>query len=323
MSLYLRGNVWWMEIVPKAGMKKVRESTGSTDRAMAQAIHDRRKQQLRDGLNDKPTWDAAVERWMREKSDKRSLDRDREIAEWLTKFWHGKILAAISDVDVQKAMELKREATSASTANHYLAFTRALFNLANDWKWIDRPLKVKPYKVNNSRVRFLTDEEWGRLMKELPPHLAVMAEFSVLTGLRQSNVFNLKWTNVDLGRRLVWIAASEYKNKHMHSVPLNDRAVELLLSQKGKHESYVFTYNGRPTGRPNNTAWKNALTRAGIQDFRWHDLRHTFASYHAMNGTPLLTLKQLGGWRSLDMVTKYAHLSAETTRQWANNSQVQ
>ena len=310
-----------MEIVPKVGMKKVRETTGTTDKKLAQEIHDKRKQQLRDGLNEKPTWDNAVERWMREKSDKRSLDRDKEIATWLTKFWHGKLLAAISDVDVKKAMELKKEATTASTANHYLAFTKSLFNIAKkEWKWIDRPLEVCKYKVDNSRVRFLTENELGRLMKELPPHLQSMVEFSIMTGLRQANVAFLKWANVDLQRRMVWIDASEYKNKRMHGVPLNDRAAEVIEAQLGKHETYVFTLNGKPVGRPNNTAWKKALDRAGIKDFRWHDLRHTFASYHAMNGTPLLTLKQLGGWRSLEMVTKYAHLSAESTRQWAGNS---
>ena len=323
MSLYKRGNIWWLEIDLPDG-RRARETTGATDKAVAKQYHDKRKALLLSGSGDvKPTWDAAVSRWMRERSDKKSLNRDREIAEWLTRYWHGKLLTAISDLEVQAVMDEKREATSASNANHYLAFTRALFNIAFDkWKWVDRPLRVKPFRVNNKRVRFLTEVEMERLMKELPPHLSVMAEFSVLTGLRQANVGRLKWVNVDLNRRLVWIPSSEYKNGHMHSVPLNDRAIQILQSQEGMHETYVFTYKGSPCTRPNNTGWKNALKRAGIDDFRWHDLRHTFASYHAMNGTPLLTLKQLGGWRSLDMVNRYAHLSAESTRQWANNSTV-
>jgi len=89
-----------------------------------------------------------------------------------------------------------------------------------------------------------------------------------------------------------------------------------LLGEQGCHPTYVFTYRGYPVQNANNTAWRSALSRAGITDFRWHDLRHTFASYHALNGTPLLTLKALGGWQSLSMVNRYAHLATEGTRQY-------
>jgi integrase len=89
-----------------------------------------------------------------------------------------------------------------------------------------------------------------------------------------------------------------------------------LLGEQGRHPADVFTYKGYPVQNANNTAWRSALTRAGITDFRWHDLRHTFASYHALNGTPLLTLKALGGWQSLSMVNRYAHLATEGTRQY-------
>ena len=77
---------------------------------------------------------------------------------------------------------------------------------------------------------------------------------------------------------------------------------------------------GYPVQNTNTAAWQKALQRAGIKEFRWHDLRHTFASYHALNGTPLLTLKALGGWQTLEMVNRYAHLSAEGMRQYVNNS---
>jgi integrase len=72
--------------------------------------------------------------------------------------------------------------------------------------------------------------------------------------------------------------------------------------------------------RANNHAWRKALVRAGIKDFRWHDLRHTWASWHVQNGTPLHVLKELGGWADLTMVLRYAHLSSKHLEEYAENS---
>jgi site-specific recombinase XerD len=74
--------------------------------------------------------------------------------------------------------------------------------------------------------------------------------------------------------------------------------------------------------RANNHAWRKALARAGISDFRWHDLRHTWASCHVQNGTPLQVLKELGGWADLTMVLRYAHLSSKHLEEYAGNSKV-
>lgn len=323
MSVYLRGRLYWIEVRDPAG-NRFRESTGTDDPVKAQAYHDIRVQQLRLGQTKSPTWDDAIERWMSERADKRSLDRDVQMARWLEAHWAGRDFASIADDDIRYVIELKRKETSASNANHYLKFIKALFNRSIDWKWVAvNPVRMKPYKVNNRRVRFLSEQEYARLMDELPHHLAVMAEFSVLTGLRMSNVTGLKWSRVDLERRLLWVSSSEYKSGRDHGVPLSDRVVELLKGEQGQHPVYVFTYDGHPVSRTNTRAWRSALERAGVSDFRWHDLRHTFASYHAMNGTPLLTLKALGGWQSLDMVNRYAHLSAEGARLYVSNSAVQ
>jgi len=87
-----------------------------------------------------------------------------------------------------------------------------------------------------------------------------------------------------------------------------------------KHTSQVFTYEGEPVGRANNHAWRKALKRAGIVDFRWHDLRHTWASWHIKNGTPLHILKELGGRADLTMVLRYAHLSSDHLQEYAENT---
>ena len=86
----------------------------------------------------------------------------------------------------------------------------------------------------------------------------------------------------------------------------------------GKHPTHVFSYRGRPIRQVSTKAWKKALKRAGIEDFRWHDLRHTWASWHVQNGTPLFALQELGGWESPEMVRRYAHLSAEHLTPYAD-----
>jgi integrase len=95
---------------------------------------------------------------------------------------------------------------------------------------------------------------------------------------------------------------------------------KIIQQQIDKHDAHVFTYEGSPVTRANNYAWRSALVRTGIKDFRWHDLRHTWASWHVQNGTLLHVLKELGGWADLTMVLRYAHLSSKHLEEYAENS---
>lgn len=94
------------------------------------------------------------------------------------------------------------------------------------------------------------------------------------------------------------------KEKKAIAVPLNAEACEIIKSQIGKHVTYVVTYKGEPVLRANNHAWRKALKRAVIANFSWYDLRHTWASWHIQNGTPIHILKELGGWANLSMVLR-------------------
>lgn len=161
------------------------------------------------------------------------------------------------------------------------------------------------------RERWLTQEEAQKLLKELPPHLADLASFSLVTGLRQANILKLRWRNVDLEKRQGIIPASQSKSKKSIPVPLNSNAVSILRKQLFKHSEFVFTYKGKPIGQCNTAAWRKALKRAGIENFRWHDLRHTCASWHVQNGTYLQELQMLGGWSSFDIVLRYAHFNSD------------
>jgi integrase len=146
-----------------------------------------------------------------------------------------------------------------------------------------------------------------------------MAAFTLATGLRESNVTGLQWSQLDMQRAIAWIHPEQAKSGKAIGVPLNSDALRIIRAQIGKHLTHVFSYKGKPVTRANNHAWRKALARAGINDFRWHDLRHTWASWHMQAGTPIHILKELGGWADLSMVMRYAHLSAEHIAGYADN----
>ena len=102
------------------------------------------------------------------------------------------------------------------------------------------------------------------------------------------------------------------------AVPLNAEAVLLIRKWIGKHQTHVFSFNGRPIIQVSTKAWYKGLAAAGIEDFRWHDLRDTWASWHVQNGTPLFALQELGGWESPEMVRRYAHMSADHLAPYAD-----
>ena len=107
---------------------------------------------------------------------------------------------------------------------------------------------------------------------------------------------------MDLERGTAWIHADQSKSRRAIAVPLNQDAVNILAQRHGKHLVYVFTYKDAPVARTTTKAWKHALERVGIKDFRWHDFRHTWASWHVQQGTSLQELMELGGWASFEMV---------------------
>jgi len=256
-----------------------------------------------------------------EQKEKPSLEDQKIHLRWLHGHLYGHVLAEINrDLFDNVAQARKAEGVSNSTVNRTMEITRAILRRAAfDWQWIDSVPSIRMLPEPAKRVRWITREESERLLAELPEHLAAMAGFSLATGLRESNVTGLEWSQVDLVRRVAWIHGDQTKNKRSLHVPLNAEAVLVLRRQVGKHQKWVFTYKGNRVIKANTAAWRKTLIRAGIEKFRWHDLRHTWASWHVQAGTPLHVLKELGGWSSYDMVLRYAHLSAEHLADYAEN----
>ena len=316
MSLRKRGSTWWIDVVTPTG-ERIRRTAGTGNKALAQELHDRLKAELwrRDKLEERPRrlWNEAVVRWLKEQSHKTTAKEDVAKLRWLDQFLRGKELTAINRALIDKIAEAKRaEGCSNATVNRLLALLRAILRrCANDWEWLDRIPKVRMLQESKRRIRFLTHADAQRLLDELPEHLADMAAFTLSTGLRAANVTGLEWSQVDVGRQLAWVHPDQAKARKAIAVPLNAEALALISKQDGKHLTHVFSFRGKPIVQVSTKAWYGAVERAGIVDFRWHDLRHTWASWHVQNGTPLFALQELGGWSSTEMVRRYAHLAAD------------
>ncbi len=316
MSLYRRANLWWVDFYAPSG-QRVRQSTGTDARQAAQEFHDRLKAECwrRDKLKERPrrSWEQAVVRWLKETSHKASHGDDKHHLRWLDRHLRGVYLDDITRERIDRIKEARQDGgVSNATVNRTLETLRAVLRRAmSEWEWLDKVPTIRMLPEPKRRIRWITREEAERLLAELPAHLAAIARFSLATGLRKSNVVGLQWSQVDLERHVAWVHADQAKARKAIAVPLNKEAMTVLRAQQGKHGTYVFSYEGKaPVAHVNTRAWKNALERAGIEDFRWHDLRHTWASWHVQVGTPLHVLQELGAWESADMVKRYAHLSA-------------
>jgi integrase len=170
------------------------------------------------------------------------------------------------------------------------------------------------------RVRWIKPNEAERLIKALPEHQAYAVRFALATGLRQGNIKTLEWSQVSIERSVCWIYADKAKAGKPIHIPLNSEALTVLKALKGKHPDFVFTFRGNPIGQLTTKAWYKALKKTGIESFRWHDLRHTWASWHVQNGTPINVLQELGAWESTEMVRRYAHLGQTHLAQYCENS---
>ena len=237
---------------------------------------------------------------------------------WFQQFFRGQLLSELTREVIAEAGEIKCKETSPSTANRYLATIRAILRRAAlDWEWIEKAPFIRLYKEPKRRIRWIAPAQVQILLNELPEHLVDLVKFSLSTGLRKRNVTDLEWSQVDLQRNVAWIHADQAKARKSIHISLNATAMEVLRKQVGKHSLRVFTYQGKPIIQVNTRAWRKALKRAGIEDFRWHDLRHTWASWLTQKGVPLNVIQEMGAWESTEMVKRYAHLSPEQFRKHA------
>lgn len=215
------------------------------------------------------------------------------------------------------------EKVSNSTINRELQCLRKLFNKAIDWGYaLDNPvLKVEFLSEKSSfRKRVLSEDEEVRFLTVALQHIGHMTLVALHTGMRKGEVLKLKWENVDFEAQEITIV--ETKDDEDRIVPMNPFLFNLLFtlkSQDGKSE-YVFTNSRTGTHYVEiKRAFTSALKKAGIEDFHFHDLRHTYASRLVRNGVDLNTVKELLGHSSITTTQRYLHSQAEQKREAVNS----
>jgi integrase len=306
---------WQIDVVLPNG-QHVRQSAGTRDRKEAEAFVAKLKheayRQAFFGVKPKRSWQEAVVRYLAVKSGLRGVEKQRQICRKLDPFL-GRLTLDKINGDVIWGFcqaELKRGRKPA-TINRCLALVRSLLRMAQyEWQWIDSSPKIRLLPGEVERDRWLTREEADRLIACCAPHLAAMVRFALATGCRAREIAGLEWKRVDLQRRTAWL--DQTKNGTPRGVPLNRNAVRVLEGERGKHPRFCFTYRGQPVRwELTNTAWQTATRKAELVDVRFHDLRHTWASWHRQAGTSCDELKELGGWKSRVMVDRYAKFATE------------
>ena len=333
MGLYKRGSVWWMRFTYQG--RQIFRSTETEDKKQAQRIFDKVKFEVAEGkwFEKKPehSFKEVMDRYLAEHVGQKKSARayGGYVKNLLSFFGENILISEITPSMVNKFKVTRREKVKPGTVNRDLSILKNCFNIAmKQWEWIDsNPVtKIPMEKEPPGRVRFLTDEEFQHLCDACPEWLKPIVLTARHTGMRKENILSLKWNQVDLFRRVISLECT--KNDERLSVPLNDTLMELfkrLTKVRDIKSQYVFshpnakkkdskgTFNGRRYYEIKKS-FRRALEKAGIEDFRFHDLRHCFASDLVQRGVDLYVVQALLGHKSEKMTKRYAHLAPENLR---------
>ena len=330
MSIRLRGKTWWLDLVAPNG-ERIRQSTQTGDRKAAQEYHDRLKADLwrQDKLGEAPkrTFDEAAVRFLRHYMGQADFEsKQAHIAHWRTRFGGWKLVDITADTveegrPTHQVMNTgKLKPLKPGTRNRYVGTLRTMLNMCVDWEWIDKAPKLKMLDEPKKRIRWITQDEARDLLAAISQDwLRDVSAFALATGGRMSEVLGLQWSQVNAPERTAWLEADETKSSRARSIPLSEDALAVIRRRIGQHHRLVFTRGGNEITAVDRRMFYKACDVAGIENFRFHDLRHTWASWHVQAGTPLLVLKELGGWETIEMVQKYAHLGRSHLAAHANN----
>lgn len=209
-----------------------------------------------------------------------------------------------------------KPASPATQVRYLAALGHALTLAVREWGWLDdNPArKVRRPKEPGGRVRFLSEKERTALLaackKSRNPFLYPLVVLALSTGARLGELLGLRWADVDLTRGVARLTRT--KNDEPRTLPLTGHALAVLRDLAGvrrRDSPLVFPSKHGRTPACFTKPWERALAEAGIANFRFHDLRHTSASYLAMTGATPIEIAAVLGHKTLAMVKRYAHLS--------------
>lgn len=327
MAIRKIGNNWQIDYYFQGS--RIRERVGSS-RQLAEIVLKKRLVAIAEGRfldikkRERIKFKDFADKYLKEHSEgKKSYYTDTKIVGLFKKVFRGKSLQEITALNIQE-FKIKRAAeVSPATVNRALAVLKSMFNRAIEWdKATENPCKkVKMFKENNKRLRFLEKEEIRKLLEAIDGlmlvnkhdqyiHLKPIIIVALNTGMRKGEILGLKWRDIDIQRKTIHL--SDTKNGEERYVPMNDAVIKTIIAvPKNKDSAYIFcNQKGEPYGDVKKS-WLTAIKKASIINFHFHDLRHTFASQLVMSGVDLNTVRDLLGHKSLEMTLRYSHLSPE------------
>lgn len=329
MGLYKRRSVWWMSFSHHG--EQLRRSTETEDKKLAIRIFDKLKGDIAEGKwfehleGEDNTFNDLMDRYMKEYSAINKAPsshlRDKGLEKHLRRFFGDRFLTQITSKMISEYKTKRRgEGLSPRTVNYELTLMGHAFNLAmKEWEWVkDNPvMRVRKDRVNTKIERWLSLDEEKKLLAASPSWLQEIITFAIHTGLRQGEIMDLKWSQIDFKRKTIII--SEQKNRSVDTLPLNATALGVLLKKAPcviKPDKLVFinSLGNRIGSSVLIRAFHRAEKKTDIPKLRFHDLRHTFATRLVQNGVDLFTVQKLGRWKNTSMVMRYAHHCVESLR---------
>lgn len=319
MGVYKKNGQWYIDYYVNSRRK--REKIGESKK-FAETVLKKRKVEIAENKfldirkNAKIKFEVFAKTFfeLHSKPNKKpsSSERDKALLKNLGSFFSGRYLFTINPMMIEKYKVERRKVVSPATVNREVACLKCMFNKAIEWgKAEDNPVrKVKLFKENNKRTRYLEKGEIKKLLDACEGHIKPIVILALNTGMRKREILNLRWQDIDIEKGIVYLL--DTKNSEKREVPINDLVKRTLIKiRKHPDSPYVF-YNkdGKPYANVRKSFF-TALKKVDIMNFRFHDLRHTFASHLVMLGIDLKTVQELMGHKSIEMTLRYSHLSPD------------
>lgn len=321
--------VWQIDFTTPSG-ERIRCSSQTTEKKLAQQLHDKLKHEAWqvEKLNKRPekTVEQALTRFLEEAENQKDLDsKIRHAMYWREVIGH-RLISSLTSDDIYNNLPThitkSGRKLSPATQNRYRTSIMRALNLAKQAGWVDSIPHVTKNAEPKKRIRWITKEEAERLLNCMTLEwLKDVTLFALLTGARMTEILTMTWDKINFDQRIAVVSSDIAKSGHARPLPLGKEAIALLRRrEKIRVSQYIFHRGkGKLISEIDRESFYRATEKANIQDFRFHDLRHTWASWHVQSGTPLMVLKELGGWETIEMVQKYAHLNADHLLEYTNH----
>ena len=311
---------WWIRFADENGRIR-RESTGTTEKKLAREILAKKKTLVVEGryLDKKRVpkttfFELCKQYWELEGQHKRTKGLSEMIQIWKESLGNAPV-AELSQQTIERFLKarMKEKRLSPATTNRHLAMLSSMFNKGVEWGLVveNSTRGIKPLRENGARVRFLDQDEIHRLIEAASEDFRPILMTALHSGMRRGEILNLKWGDVDLKNRIITVQDSKSGKKR--TIPIDDTLNETLRVLSSRFQKgYVFL--SPRTGErwvDFKKQFHAAVQKAGVEDFRFHDSRHTFASHLVMAGVDIKTVQELLGHATLTMTMKYAHLAPD------------